>query len=501
MKTYILLAGSSFLLSILFTPLVRVLAHRFGWLDQPGERRIHEVPTPRLGGVAIVLSFVLVLLPLLLIHNSITMQLRVQWHTLECLPVAMLAIFLLGLADDVFSVGPWAKLVVEVACSLWVFYHGIFIGLVTNPLGKSFDIGIWSLPITVLWIVGITNAFNLVDGIDGLAAGIALFGMATMVLVSLVTGNPVLIAVLAALGGATAGFLLFNFHPASIFLGDSGSLFLGFTVGVLSLVWGQKSPLAVAVLGPILIFALPIADTMLAIVRRFLGGAPIFASDSDHIHHRLLHLGFSPRKAVLILYGASFFFGLLTLALVNIQAGIGIVILILTVILSWLALTRLGYHELAEISLTVGSGLLHQRTIISQRVQFRKAVELIGEAKTFDDLWLRVIDVARAFNFDRVELSLNPDQGWKFCPQVMSPGLSGRILERSWPHETDAATNHAEKFWRIELSLGGNPASRRYVAFSRAMDKEGLHFRLETFTQQLATNIMKGLTRICENRN
>ena len=501
MRTYALLTASAFLLSVLFTLLVRSVAHRLDWLDQPDERRLHSKPTPRLGGVAIFLAFGLSLAPLFFIQNRLTTQLRIHWPSLEPLPAAVCVIFLLGLVDDIVGVNPYVKLAAQIGCSMWVFYHGIYVGQVSNPLAKGFDVGVWSLPLTVLWLVGITNAFNLVDGIDGLAAGIALFSIVILGFASLLTGNTALVAVLAALGGATAGFLLFNFHPATIFLGDSGSLFLGFTLAALSLVWGQKSSLAVSVLGPILIFTLPIADTGLAIVRRFFSGAPIFSADRDHIHHRLLGLGWSPRKVVLILYGACFLFGLVTLALMNIQTGVGIFVLILVAIGTWLLLSRLGYRELAEINLTVRRGLLDQRAIVGQRVQFRKAVESVGEARTSEDLWSRLVEVAKAFDFDRIELSLSPELQARVSSQGGSSGRDA-ALPRSWPEGTEAAAaNRVEQYWRIELSLAMNRETRNYVAFSRALDKGELHFRIDSFVHLLVSNIEKGLARVSEGKS
>jgi len=501
MKTYALLLALSFLLAVFVTPFVRAVAHRFGWLDQPDERRVHSVPTPRLGGLAIFVSFALALLPLFFIHNRITTQLRVQWPSLEALPLAVLVIFLLGLLDDLFGLSAYVKLAVEIACSLWVFYHGIFIGPLSNPGGKALDVGVWSLPLTVLWLVGLTNAFNLVDGIDGLAAGIAVFAMATVVLISLLTGNTLLIAILAALGGATAGFLLYNFQPASIFLGDSGSLVLGFTLGALSLVWGQKSPLAVAVVGPVLIFGLPIADTMLAVVRRYFSGTPIFAGDRDHIHHRLLSLGLSPRQVVLILYGASFVFGLATLFLVNAQRGVAVLILTGIVVAAWLVLSRLGYHEIAEINLTIQRGLLNQRSIIKQRVQFRKVAESLSEAKDLNDLWARLTSVAQAFDFHSVELSMDAEPARPSIEKRDSSGIT-QAFRRYWSEEAEAAFDaHPERFWKIEVPFRTDFGKPGYVAFSRALDKEELHFRIETFVELLGSNIAKCLAKTADNKN
>lgn len=493
MKTYTLLCGLSFLLSVILTPLVRKLAHHFRWLDQPGKRKVHQVPIPRLGGVAIFLASGLAFLSLLLVHNRITTLLRIQWFSLSALPVAIVVIFLLGLLDDIVGVSPYVKLVVEVACSLWVFFHGVFIGLVTNPAGKAFDVGIWSLPLTVFWLVGITNAFNLVDGIDGLAAGIALFGMATLALISLLTGNTLLIAVLAGLGGATAGFLLFNFHPASIFLGDSGSLLLGFSLAALSLLWAQKSTLAVAVVGPILIFGLPIADTALALVRRFVSGAPIFTSDSDHIHHRLLRLGLSPRKVVLLLYAACVVFSLMTLFFVHVSAGVALFVLIFLLGTMWIGLSQLGYHELAEINLTIRRALLTRRTIISQNVHLRRAADLVGEANDIQELWIRIIAAAKAFDFEHVKLSLSPEMLSRLNRRQGSSTASVPVW-RYWSDGAEAEfVAHPERFWRIEIPLGNDYEKGSCLVFYRTFEKGGLDLAMDFFVGQLSSSVSKCL--------
>lgn len=493
MKTYVVLFGLSCLLSLLLSPLVRKLAARFGWFDQPGEQKIHPRPVPRLGGVAVFLAFALSLLPLLLIHNPITTQMRLQWPTLVDLFPAVLAIFLLGVCDDIFGVRPSIKLLVQVACSLWLFYHGVRIAILANPAGKPLDLGIWSMPLTVIWVVGITNAFNLVDGIDGLASGIALFGMAMMATISSLNGEILPFAVVAALAGAVAGFLVFNFHPASIFLGDSGSLFLGFTLASLSLVWAQKSTLAVAVLGPLIIFAVPIADTGLAIVRRFFNGVPIFSRDRDHIHHRLLRRGLSPPKVVLILYAACFVFGLLAMFFVHVPAGMAVFGLFFLFVSAWLVLSRLGYHELAEINITVRRGLLDQRTIIGQRIMLRKAAESVSEANDLKELWARIVETARTFDFDHVELSLDPQSRSLELPHTDFPGAEPPLMQY-WSAGAEAAlADHPERYWKIELPLSAPSTKGSHVVFCRALDRGELHFRLEPFVRQLSLNISKGI--------
>ncbi len=496
MKTYIALWGLSFLLSLLLTPIIQGISIRRGWFDQPDEQRVHDKPVPRLGGVAVFLAFTLSLLPLLLVHNPITIQMRMLWSLLSDLLPAVLAIFVLGVLDDIFGLKPYVKLLVQVACGVWVFYHGVRIGIIANPAGKPFDLGIWSLPLTVLWLVGITNAFNLVDGIDGLAGGIALFGMATMVVISIFTDSGLPFALVATLAGAVSGFLPYNFHPASIFLGDSGSLFLGFTLGALSLVWAQKSTLAVSILGPILIFALPIADTGLAIVRRFFSGAPLFTRDRDHIHHRLLRLGLSPQQVVIVLYAACFVVGLLALTFVHVSAGLALFALVFLLLSSWLVLSQLGYPELAEINLTFRRGLLDQRDIIGQRVRLRKAVEALSQSESLDELWARIVETARTFEFDHVEMSLDEELQKKYCGPGEPRGEPPPVRQYWSDGAPVAFAEHPEKFWKIEIPLGGDSGKVSHVTFLRMLGRSELHLRMEPFVWQLVSNISKGLARI-----
>ncbi len=496
MRTYALLLTLSFLSAVLVTPRVRKLAHRFGWLDRPNPRKVHTVPTPRLGGVAIIISFAIALPPLFIIHNQITDGLRRQWPQLESIAAALGVIFILGVIDDIVGVPPYIRLLVEAGCGLWIFFHGVSIGRIANPVGHLWLVGIWSLPLTVIWLVGITNAFNLVDGIDGLAAGVALFAIFALALVSVLVGNLALIALLAALAGATAGFLLFNFQPATIFLGDSGSLVLGFALASLSVLWGQKSSLAVAVVGPILIFGFPILDTGLAITRRFFSGAPVMASDREHIHHQLLRLGLSPRRVVLILYTACFVCSVITLLLVHAQAGAALFILVAAFAGAWLVISGLGYHEIGEINLTLRRGLLEQRGIIRQRVQLRKATEVIENANDLSELWNSIQEVARLFDFDYAELvlteelqagnpprktSLDADSGWATYWQNRSGNRSGV---------------QPEKYWKVELPYHCNSGGVGRVVLARALDKEELHLRMDPFVRLLSSSITRGVARL-----
>jgi UDP-GlcNAc:undecaprenyl-phosphate GlcNAc-1-phosphate transferase len=307
------------------TPLVRLMAIRCGALDVPNSRKVHTKPIPRLGGVGLFLAFHLtILIWICMVPDAVfaTQMLQPRWWF--GFLVASTLIVMIGSVDDIKPLGAGLKFIIQVVAALIAIAHGYVIDQIGLPWNGTVQLGLWSVPVTLLWIVGLTNAFNLIDGLDGLAAGVALFSTATLAMISFLNQQVEVALIFTVLAGCLLGFLRHNFHPASIFLGDSGSLFLGFTLAVLSIQVSHKSTAAVSVLVPALAFGLPIADTLLAMLRRFLKkahvveatpagkyrffflrGRSMFEADRNHLHHRLLKLGFSHRNAVLVLYAAS----------------------------------------------------------------------------------------------------------------------------------------------------------------------------------------------------
>jgi UDP-GlcNAc:undecaprenyl-phosphate GlcNAc-1-phosphate transferase len=292
--------------ALALTPVARLLAVRLGVLDHAqGARKVHCAPTPRLGGVAIVVAFYLALALVLLLDGDA----RALWLADDGLAWAIaaggLAIAALGLRDDVKGVPARTKLAVELAVAGLLFAAGLRIDAVALPLLGTVQLGWLSLPVTLLWVAGVTNAVNLIDGLDGLAAGVAGLAAAATGLLAILGGSPLVALPAAALAGAAAGFLRYNFNPATTFMGDTGSLFLGFVLAALSLKLQQGPSTAIGLLASVLVLGVPLVDTSLAVVRRALRGAPIFGADRGHIHHRLLAGGLSHRAAVLVLYATS----------------------------------------------------------------------------------------------------------------------------------------------------------------------------------------------------
>lgn len=323
--------------SALATPLVRRLALALGAVDAPSGRRVHASRIPRLGGVAIVAGFFVPLLALFALNTSTAQIFFSRPLMVAGLVIGSLTCAALGAFDDIVGVGAKVKLLVQTGAATAAFVAGFRIEVVTLPWGPTVSLGLLALPATVLWIVAIVNAMNLIDGLDGLAGGIAFFACITNFVVAWISGN-VLIALLAAtLAGSIVGFLWHNFNPATIFMGDTGSMFLGFVLATTSLVGSvsQKGQTAIAILVPILALGLPIMDTLLAMVRRFLERRSIFSPDRGHIHHRLLDMGITHRRAVLILYAASLAFTVGSLVVYvgrSWQAGLALVALAVGVV-------------------------------------------------------------------------------------------------------------------------------------------------------------------------
>ena len=270
---------------------------------------------PRLGGIAIALASACTLLMLLRVESSVGMVVQAEPLRVLGLLGGALIVFVVGVLDDTRRVRALYKLYAQVAAATLAYLCGFRIDAISTSLGNSVSMGIFGLPVTILWIVGIVNAINLIDGLDGLAAGIVFFaGRLTTFVVAYISGNVLVAVVMASTLGAVVGFLFFNFNPARIFMGDSGSYFLGFLLGTSS-IGGYKASTAVALLVPMIALGVPIFDTCFTVVRRFIERRPLFSPDRGHIHHRLLDMGLTHRRAVLTLYGVSIVFTVTAIAI------------------------------------------------------------------------------------------------------------------------------------------------------------------------------------------
>ena len=294
------LALAAAAVALVSTPLVIALARRRGALDHPGPRRIHRAPVPTMGGLALVLAVLGVAWGARLIGGPAA---ALDVKPLLGLTLAAIPMVALGVVDDLRGTGPLAKLVIQACAAMVLVLFGYGVPLLTNPFDGSIASGAFNIPLTVAWVLGVTNAINLIDGLDGLAAGAVLIASLTMWWVGHSTGDLYVMLISALLIGATFGFLCFNFPPARIFMGDTGSQFLGLCLAAVSLLENRKGTAAVTLLLPLVALAVPIADGSIAFLRRLVRGRPVFHADVGHIHHRLLRLGLSPRRALFALWG------------------------------------------------------------------------------------------------------------------------------------------------------------------------------------------------------
>lgn len=331
---YIMVIISTMVVAAVATPVVRSLSLRVGAVDNPNARRINKVPMPSAGGLAIFIAFALatlVFLPGIVRHVNYH---GTYLHYVLPLILSSLIIVITGYIDDVKELGPAPKMfgIVLAATLIWLFTEFHFDSFKIPFGGPLLVFPTWlSFFLTVLWIVAITNAVNLIDGLDGLVSGVSIISLTTMGIVSyffLHDSNIFLTLTIFILVAAIIGFLPYNYNPAIIYLGDTGALFIGFMIGVLSL-QGLKNSTAVAVVTPMIILGVPITDTVVAIIRRKLSGQKISEADKMHLHHRLLSLGLTHRGTVLVIYAISFLFSLTSL-LLNVSSRVGGILLVLT---------------------------------------------------------------------------------------------------------------------------------------------------------------------------
>lgn len=290
---------AAFIASIIFTPLVKMLAFRVGAVDKPNYRKVHAKIMPRLGGLAIFLAFLVGVV-----------MLRPTNEAMIPILIGAFIVIMTGVLDDMLEISAKAKFLGQtVAAAIVIFFGDIEIEFINLPFGGILDFGYLSIPLTLIWIVGITNAINLIDGLDGLAAGVSTIALVTLAAMAFIMGNTFVLVMALVLAVSCIGFLFYNFNPAKIFMGDTGALFLGFMISVLALL-GFKNVTFVSLVIPIVMLGVPISDTFFAIVRRLLNKQPPFQPDKSHLHHRLLSIGFTHKQTVIIIYGIAAMFGL-----------------------------------------------------------------------------------------------------------------------------------------------------------------------------------------------
>jgi UDP-GlcNAc:undecaprenyl-phosphate/decaprenyl-phosphate GlcNAc-1-phosphate transferase len=447
------LGALAVVLSLILTPLVRDHVGKLGFLDHPdGVRKKHAAPIPRVGGIAIVLSYIITFVIALALPFTYTEHLHRSLPDILPLTLVGSVVFMTGVLDDLIGLAAWQKLMGILGASVLAYFAGIHVDV---HLMRGLPQWPWlGFVITVIWLVGCANAFNLIDGMDGLAAGVGLVAAVTMLVAALTQSNLPLALATMPLAGCLLGFLRYNFNGASVYLGDSGSLLIGFMLGCYGALWSEKSVTLVALTVPLLAVSIPLIDVILSILRRYLRNRPIFQADRGHIHHRLLDLGLSPKNAVLTIYGVCAVVAVLSLlaaALHNQFSGLIVIVFGGAV---WIGIRQLDYTEFASASRMFLGGKF--RRIIDVETRIADFQSSLSKAATVDECWTHIREGSHGFGFHEVRMS-----------------LGGRVFE-------DASSSGPVKArWQLRIPLSDS----QYVNFARDFDSDMNPMVLSAFVE------------------
>jgi len=474
MKTYLCVYLGSTFLALLITPLVIWVARKAKVLDSPDVRKVHLKSIPRIGGVAIFISAICLILPVLFLQNVIGDKFQdIQLKIITLLSAAAF-MFLVGLIDDIKGLRARIKLMAQLTAAIVVCSVGIRIESVAIADWLTLNFGLFSWPLTLLWIVGVTNAVNLSDGLDGLAAGISAIACGVIAILAIQSGQAVMAVLMLAMLGSLSGFLVFNFNPAKIFMGDCGSLFLGFTIATASVMCASKSSAFVGLALPMLALGIPIFDTLFSMLRRFLERRSVFSPDRSHFHHHLLALGLTQRHVVLVIY-----------ALTAIAASLGMFMMVtrniqsLTILFCVLLLIVLVFRVVGSVRLreTI-AGLQRKYTIaqrqMQERISFDQAQLHFRNTRTFDEWWQAVCEAAMRMDFAWVSLKTTDKDGterteiWRLADA--QPDMSDVVI-MNIPVRDHPTAGPME--FEIAILVNGSleSASHKATLFSRLIDE------------------------------
>ena len=402
MYAILVLGIVAFLFCLILTPLCRNLFLHFNIVDHPDAvRKLHGKPTPRMGGIPIVLSYVGGLgIMLLLAPTAATISVQHKQLLWSLFPAAGL-IFVTGVIDDVFGLKPFEKLTFQTVAAVLAVALGARVTLFEGHVAS-----LWlSVPLSLLWLLACTNALNLIDGMDGLAAGVGLLASVATLLVAILSHNPGLAIATVPMVGCLLAFLFYNFNPASIFLGDCGSLTIGFMLGCFGLIWSGRTGNTLGLAAPLMTLALPLIDVGLSIGRRYLRNVPIFKGDRGHIHHMMLARGFNTRAATLILYGVCTIAGCLALIQTfSANRFHGLVILVFCALVC-VGVNYLGYIELAAARRTLSRKMI--LSVVKEEVYLHELTQALSGINTLPQYWDVILTVCKDLNFATVHMQMN----------------------------------------------------------------------------------------------
>ncbi|MCJ7777944.1 MAG: undecaprenyl/decaprenyl-phosphate alpha-N-acetylglucosaminyl 1-phosphate transferase [Sedimentisphaerales bacterium] len=474
MNIYVVVYCGSFLFALVITPLVIFVARHIKALDHSDIRKVHSEPTPRIGGIAIYASVMCIMVPLLFLRNAIGDPVRdILLKVIVMLSGATL-IFIVGLIDDVKGLRARVKFCAQIIAAVAVCASGARIQSVTIADWLTLNFGWFSWPLTILWITGITNAVNLADGLDGLAAGISAVACAVIAIFAIYSGHIFMAIMMLALLGSLIGFLFFNFNPAKIFMGDSGSLFLGYTISASSVMCSAKSPALVGLALPMLALGIPIFDTLFAMMRRFLERRSVFSPDRMHFHHRLLDMGLTQRQVVIIAYVVTLLaagLGMFMMVTRDVGALVVFGCILLLLLLLFQLTTTIRFKE-AIAALQKKHAIAHQIKLETER--FEKAQLYFRSAHTFQQWWTAVCEAAQQLNFAWISLRATSKDGtvrtevWRSA-EAKTDSSDVIIMNAPIRNRQNAEMMEFEIAILVDGSL--ESASHRATLFSRLIDE------------------------------
>ena len=476
MKTYLVVYLGAVFLSLVFTPVTIWIARRLRIVDVPGQRHMHVKPVARIGGVAISLSMLSITFPVLFLSNVIGDAFRGILSEVVVILCATGLVFFVGLIDDIRTSGLRArtKFLVQIVAALAVCAIGIRIRSITITEGLTLDFGWLSWPLTLLWIVGITNAINLSDGLDGLAAGISAVACVVITVFAFYSNNVVMAVLMLALLGSLTGFLFFNFNPARIFMGDCGSMFLGFLIASSGVLCSIKSPVLVGLALPFLALGIPIFDMLFTILRRFLERRSIFAADRRHFHHRLIDLGLKQRHVAVIAYMVTLLVAGFGMTMVVTRNGSSLIVFVSLLLFLLVVFRIVGCVRLRDVI----EGLKRKYTISHREHEERRCFEgaqlYFRRVKTSDQWWQAVCTAAECMNFAWVSLKTTNKDGSTDTAVWRTTG-STPDMSKVVTMNVQLANGQAGTWRELEIAIIVNgsfeSASHRAMLFNRLIDE------------------------------
>jgi UDP-GlcNAc:undecaprenyl-phosphate GlcNAc-1-phosphate transferase len=484
----------SILLCTVLTRAVRDTALSRRWSSARYSHHIHVLDIPRVGGIAIFasLSMVVAVAALYFVFSASVTTLPLR--QIAGAMVGGAIIFLLGLYDDFRGTNPYLKFGIQLLAASVVFTCNLRIKHLPLLFGNHTFGLIASWVGTTFFILLITNAFNLVDGLDGLAAGSALFSTLTVFGACLWNGRPFTALIALCLAGSILGFLRYNFNPATIFLGDCGSLFIGFTLSVLALLETEKAPAIIAVAIPVVSFGFPILDTCIAVLRRFIGGQPLFRADREHIHHKLLQRGLSQRQVVVLLYGVSALFGLCsTLILQPTGPAMGLTLFVLAIGI-WLGVQHLRYPEFFELG-KIFQRTVEQKQIIINNLALRRAAEQLSRTSTFADMCEILREAFESTGFAGFIVQYR----YESSNDSWSDSDETNELRFHWQRSHGTSLVDDTPMWNLSLDISSGNVKRGTFTVYQTYNKGSLQIDVSLLINEFRLSLNSSLDRLSTN--